>query len=68
MTCHKANRSAALADEIRSRLGSPEVTRYLLSLPTFSTDLGLPERLRDLMEELQRAEAGRRRSGARRAD
>jgi hypothetical protein len=67
MIRHKANRSAALADEIRSRLGSPEVTRFLSSLPTFSTDLGLPERLRDLLEELQRAEADQRRSGARQA-
>jgi hypothetical protein len=40
------------------------VTRYLSSLPTFAVDAGMPESLRDLLSELQRAEAHRRGSGS----
>lgn len=49
----------ALADEIRSQLGSPEVRRYCLSLPTFSVDAEVPARLRELVSQLQRAEIHR---------
>ena len=48
-----------LADEIRRQLGSAGLTRYLSSLPAFAVDPGMPERLRDLFAELQRAEAAR---------
>jgi hypothetical protein len=64
MTRHDAHRPAPLAAEIRRQLGSPGVTRYLSSLPTFAVDAGMPESLRDLLSELQRAEAHRRGSGS----
>jgi len=64
MSRHNATIPAPLAEEIRRQIGSPGVTRYLASLPTFSVDPGLPERLSDLLGELRRAEArGRGRKG-----
>jgi hypothetical protein len=68
MTRREATTSSALAGEICHQLGSPGVARYLSSLRTFSVEPGLPERLRDLLGELQRAEAHRQRNGGRRAD
>ena len=64
MTRHDAHRPAPLAAEIRRQLGSPGVTRYLSSLPSFSVDPGLPERLRDLLNELRQVEGHRRGRGS----
>jgi hypothetical protein len=40
------------------------VTRFLRSLPTFEVDQSMPQRFRNLLAELERAEADQRGLGA----
>jgi hypothetical protein len=63
MDSNDVNRTDPVSKEIRRQFGSPGMRRYLASLPAFSVDTALPERLRVLLSNLQGAEARRRGSG-----
>lgn len=52
-----------VADEIRRQLGSAGLKRYLASLPTFAVEPRVPDRLRDLLADLQSVEARGQGSG-----
>lgn len=46
-----------LQEEIRKQFGSAGTSRFLRSLPGFQVDQGIPERFRNLLNELDRAES-----------
>jgi hypothetical protein len=48
---------------IRREMRSKENARFLRSIPTFRLDEALPTRLASLMDDLRRAEGGRRVGG-----
>jgi hypothetical protein len=62
-TSQTIDRPDPLADEIRRQFGSTALTRYLSSLPAFSIDPGVPDRMRELLADLQKAEGRRRGRG-----
>ena len=60
MTPNNRHTPDVLSEEIRRQLGSPAMARYLSSLPYFTVESGLPERLRGLLNDLHRTESGAR--------
>jgi hypothetical protein len=48
-----------LQEEIRKQFGSAGTSRFLRSLPGFQVEHGIPERFRNLLNELDRAESDR---------
>lgn len=64
MSGTKANmkREGALDELIRKEIGSANNRRFLTRLPAFKVDADMPERLSELLAELEMAEAGRSRA------
>lgn len=54
----KHNREAKLGDLIRRQMRSPANARFLNGLAAFKADHRLPDLFRDLLADLDRAEAG----------
>lgn len=52
-----------LQEEIRRQFGSAGMSRYIRALPAFEVERRVPERLVNLLSELDRAEADRRKAG-----
>jgi hypothetical protein len=48
-----------LQEEIRKQFGSAGTSRFLRSLPGFQVEHGIPERFRNLLNELERTESDR---------
>jgi hypothetical protein len=59
------SRQSTLPDEVRRQLGSAGTKRFLRALPAFRIDEGIPERFRNLLAELDRVEADRRKGRSR---
>jgi hypothetical protein len=53
-----------LQEEIRRQLGSAGTSRYMRALPGFQVEHGIPDRLADLLSELDRVETERRSAGS----
>jgi hypothetical protein len=52
-----------LQAEIRKQFGSAGMSRFMRALPGFQVEHGIPDRLADLLSELDRAETDRRNAG-----
>ncbi len=57
-----ASSSGPLQTEIRRQFASAGVARFLRSLPVFEVDKDSPKRLRELLAELDRVEADKKRT------
>ncbi|CDX55299.1 conserved hypothetical protein [Mesorhizobium plurifarium] len=71
MSGNHGNRRAELANDIRRQAGSEVTKRFLRTLPAFRLEKEMPQRLSDLLDRLDDAEAenadgGRRSMAARR--
>lgn len=64
MSGTKANmkREGGLDELIRKEIGSANNRRFLTRMPAFKVDADMPERLGELLAELDRAETGRSRA------
>lgn len=51
-----------LPQEIRRQVGSAEMARFLNALPSFQVDARVPDNLRTLLDELDRAETRSRKN------
>ncbi|RWC33059.1 MAG: hypothetical protein EOS27_04330 [Mesorhizobium sp.] len=56
MKRNKGEKAERLATEIRRQFGAEAVTRFLRTLPAFRTEADIPERFRELLDRLDRAE------------
>ena len=56
-----------LQEEIRRQFGSAGTSRYMRALPGFQVEHGIPDRLADLLSELDRVESDRRSAGSTRS-
>jgi hypothetical protein len=65
MNGNNGNRRAELANDIRRQAGSEATKRFMRTLPAFRLEKEVPQRLSDLLDRLDSAEAktagGRRR-------
>jgi hypothetical protein len=59
------SRQSTLPDEVRRQFGSAGTKRFLRALPAFRIDEGIPERFQNLLAELDRVEADRRKGRSR---
>jgi hypothetical protein len=65
MARSRHGRGNTLLDEIRRQFGSVGTARFLRALPLFQIDQGMPERVQNLLAELDRVEADRRKARSR---
>ncbi|MBN9218196.1 MAG: hypothetical protein J0I79_09605 [Mesorhizobium sp.] len=56
MTRDNAKKGDMLASEVRRQFGAEAMTRFLRSLPTFSTETDTPDRFRQLLDRLDGVE------------
>ncbi|CAN7333077.1 hypothetical protein [Mesorhizobium sp. LjRoot246] len=56
MTRNKGKKAEGLAIEVRRQFTAETVTRFLRTLPAFRTEADIPERFRELLDRLDRAE------------
>lgn len=59
MSRHDTHNSHILQEQIRRQFGSTGTTRFVRSLPAFSVEGNLPDRLSDLLTKLEQAEDDR---------
>ncbi|MBZ9988311.1 hypothetical protein LB572_14530 [Mesorhizobium sp. BH1-1-5] len=57
MNGNNGNRRAELANDIRRQAGSEATKRFMRTLPAFRLEKKVPQRLSDLLDRLDNAEA-----------
>ncbi len=57
MTRDKAEKGEKLATEVRRQFGAEAMTRFLRTLPAFRPETDIPNRLKELLDRLDRLES-----------
>jgi hypothetical protein len=57
MTRDKAEKGEKLATEVRRQFGAEAMTRFLRTLPAFRAEADIPNRFRELLDDLDRVES-----------